>query len=339
MVVRAKKTRLMRFLKSEAGAIILWLTASLFAAALLTPHLYDAGKNLAESADTKDYPATIEDIAGSAGRAKIDRYFSRSLVISGLALLPFLIRRVKRMPRDPSADVYDLRRSPWSRRFAHLASGLLIGSASLVALALVLEACGATVPREPGFPITKFFSKAFVPALGAGIIEELLFRGLLLGFWLRTCSVRTAWIGSSVMFSVAHFLSPPDGMIIADPRAWYAGFEILGGTLCHFATPLFFVTDFTTLTLIGLLLGWCRIRTFSLWLPIGLHAGLVLALKTIAMVRGMNIDSPLPQWVIGNDLKSGLLPIAALGFCFACCTIIVRIFPAKSETSDTKLST
>lgn len=324
----------MRFLKSEAGAIILWLAASLFAAALLTPHLYGWGKALFASTELVDYPAVVESIASSAGRAKPDRYFSRSLLISALVLLPLLIHRVKCLPRDPSAEVYALRRLSWSKRLALLASGLLIGMASLGVLALVLEATGATVPRETGFSIVKFFSKAFMPSVGVGLIEELLFRGLLLGLWLRTYSVRTAWIGSSLMFSVVHFLSPPDGMVIADPRAWYAGFEILGSTLGHFANPLFFVTDFIMLTMIGLLLGWCRIRTFSLWLPIGLHAGLVLALKTISMVRGMNIESPLPQWLIGNDMKSGLLPLAALGICFACCTIIIRIFPAKSETSD-----
>jgi hypothetical protein len=56
--------------------------------------------------------------------------------------------------------------------------------------------------------------------------------------------------------------------------------------------------------------------------------------KTISMVRGMNIESPLPLWLIGNDLKSGLLPLATIGLCFACCLVVVRIFPAKSETSD-----
>ena len=324
----------MRFLKSEAGAIILWLAASLFAAALLTPHLYDAGKNLAESAETKDYPEAIESIAGSAERAKIDRYFSRSLLISALALLPLLIRRVKRLPRDPQADVYTLRKSPWSKRLAHLGGGLVIGAASLGALALVLEISGAAVPRDTPLSAGKFFSKAFMPALGAGVIEELIFRGLLLGLWLRACSVRTAWIGSSLMFAFVHFLSPPDGMTIADPRAWHSGFEILGGTLGHFADPAFFVTEFATLTLLGLILGWCRLRTFSLWMPIGLHAGLVFALKTFSMARNLDPESPLHPWFIGNDLKSGLLPLAALGVCFACCIVVVRIFPAKSETSD-----
>ena len=339
----------MKFLKSEAGAIILWLAGSLFMAALLMPWLYNAGKSLVVEFAPFVHVCDIKRAAGqeliltekatysfigSLHRAKPERYFSRSLLISALALLPLLIRRVKSLPRDPSADVCALRRSTWSKRLTHLASGLLIGSGSLVALALVLEACGAAVPRENGISVAKFFSKAFVPALGVGVIEELLFRGLLLGLWLRTYSVRTAWIGSSLMFSIVHFLSPPGGMVIADPRACYAGFEILCSTLGHFADPLFFVNDFTTLFFIGLLLGWCRIRTFSLWLPIGLHAGLVLALKTISMVCGMNIESPLPQWLIGNDLKSGLLPLAALGICFAFCHFFIRFFSSvKNDTS------
>lgn len=325
----------MRFLKSEAGAIIIWLAASLFAAALLTPHLYDAGKDLAGSAASEDYPAAIESIARSAGRADPDRYFSRSLLFSALALLPLLIRRVKRLPRDPAADIHALRKALWKRRLAHLGGGLLVGAASLGALALVLEITGAAVPRE-GVELSagKFFSKAFIPALGAGVIEELVFRGLLLGLWLRACSVQTAWIGSSVMFSFVHFLSPPEGMVIADPRAWHAGFEILSSTLGHFSDPAFFVTEFATLTLLGLILGWCRLRTFSLWLPIGLHAGLVFALKTFSMTRGLNLESPLHPWFIGNDLKSGLLPFAALGVCFACCALVVRLFPAEPEISD-----
>lgn len=326
----------MRFLKSEAGAIILWLAASLIAAALLMPHLYDAGKDLAVSAKSEEYPAAIESIARSAERAKPDRYFSRALLVSALALLPLLIRRVKRLPRDPRADVHVLRKASWRRRLTHLGGGLLIGAASLGALALVLEISGAAVPRDTELSAGKFFAKAFMPSLGAGVIEELVFRGLLLGLWLRACSLPTAWIGSSVMFSFVHFLSPPDGMVIADPRAWHAGFEILGSTLGHFTDPAFFVTEFATLTLLGLILGWCRIRTFSLWLPIGLHAGLVFALKTFSMARTLNPGSPLHPWFIGSDLKSGLLPLAALCVCFACYTIAVRLFPpAETETSST----
>lgn len=331
MALFPEENGLMRFLKSEAGAIILWLAASLFAAALLMPWLYDAGKTLAHSARTAEYPAIIESIAKSAGRAKPDRFFSRSLLICALALLPMLVRRVKAIPEREGAERFSLRKLTWPQRLTHLAAGLLTGAFCLGALTLVLDLAGAAVPREASLSAGKFLSKAFLPALGAGVVEELVFRGLLLGLWLRACSLRTACIGSALTFSFMHFLSPPDGMEIADPRAWHAGFEILGSTLGHFTNPAFFVTEFATLTLLGLLLAYCRIRTFSLWLPIGIHAGLVLALKTFSMTRVLNPGSPLNPWFIGGDLKSGILPLVALAMCFAICIALVRkIAPGRA---------
>ncbi len=317
----------MRFLKSEAGAIILWLVASLFAAALLTPYLYDSGKTLAVSAETKEYTDLIESIASSAGRAKLDRFFSRALLLSALALLPALIRRVKSIPRQPAADRYALKKLTWSQRLLHLTCGLLTGAAVLGTLALVLHLTGASESKDGTLSAGRVFSKAFLPAFGAGVIEELIFRGLLLGLWLRACSLWTAWIGSSLMFSFVHFLKPPEGLEIADPRAWHSGFEILSSTLGHFSNPLFFVTDFATLTVLGLVLAYARTRTFSLWLPIGIHAGLVFALKTFGMTQDLNPDSPLNPWLIGDNLASGVLPLAALGICFMACLGIVRVLP------------
>jgi membrane protease YdiL (CAAX protease family) len=324
----------MRFLKSEAGAITLWLVASLFAAALLTPYLYDWGKAFAASAELNDYPSFLESIASSAGRANLDRFFSRALLISALALLPALIRRVKKLPRKDGAERHALRKLTWKQRLTHLACGLLTGALVLGVLGVILELTGVVIPRETGFSAGKLFSKALISALGAGVVEELIFRGLVLGLWLRACSVGTAWIGSSLMFSFVHFLSPPIGMQIADPRSWHAGLEMLGATLGHFANPLFFITNFTTLALLGLLLGWCRIRTSSLWLPIGLHAGLVFTLKTFSISRSLDLESPFYPWLIGNDLKSGVLPLVFLGICFGICVGIVRMLPmSRSETN------
>lgn len=314
----------MRFLKSEAGAIVLWLVAALFLAALFTPYLYEAGKSLAENAKTAEYPAWIESVAGSADRAKLDRYFSRCLLVCSLVLLPFLIRRVKSIPKTDDHARYALRKLTWGNRFIHLACGILIGAVALGGLALVLHFTGASAPNEKAFSFSKLLSKALAPALGAGIIEELLFRGLLLGLWLRACSMWSAWIGSSLLFSFVHFLKPPAGVTIADPGAWHSGFEILGSTLGHFTNPLFFVTEFATLTLLGLILAYTRTRTHSLWFPIGLHAGLVFALKTFSLTQRLNPESPMHPWFIGTDLKSGILPLAALGVCLIACIFSVR---------------
>jgi len=314
----------MRFLKSEAGAILLWLAASLFLAALLTPYLYDAGKTLAHNAETRDYPGFVESIASSAHRAKPDRFFSRCLLVSALALLPALIRRVKNIPRGNDAGRYSLRKLSWPQRLIHISSGFLIGATILGALGLVLHFAGAAISQETTLSAGKIFSKALIPALGAGVIEEIVFRGLLLGLWLRACALWTAWAGSSLTFAFMHFLSPPPGAEIADPHAWHSGFELLASTLGHFSNPLFFVTDFATLALLGLLLAWCRTRTFSLWLPIGLHAGLVFALKTFSLTQNLNPASPLHPWLIGSDLKSGILPLAFLAVCFLISIATVR---------------
>ncbi len=325
------------FLKSEAGAIVLWLVASLLSAALLTPYLYDAGKTLAANAATNDYPGIVESIASSARRAKPDRFFSRALLLSALAFLPVLIRRVKNIPAREDGNRFALRKLPWKCRFAHLLCGLLTGAVILGSLGLVLHLTGAAVSGDASLPFGKILSKALVPALGAGVIEELIFRGLILGLWLRACSMWTAWIGSALMFAFMHFLSPPDGLVIADPRAWHSGFELLASTLGHFSNPLFFVTDFATLALLGLLLAYCRTRTYSLWFPIGLHAGLVFALKCFSLTMDLNENSPLHPWFIGGDLKSGILPLTALGICFLVCIALIRFLRRKeNETIQTK---
>jgi hypothetical protein len=322
----------MRFLKSEAGAIVIWLFASLFLAALLTPHLYDAGKAFAASAETKDYSAMLESVAKSAAKAKLDRYFSRCLLVSALALLPLLIRRVKSIPDHGQRAQYTLRKLSWPQSLTHLTCGLLIGAIALGGLALLLHFTGGSDPNGKPLTFSKLLTKALAPALGAGVIEELIFRGLLLSLWLRACSLRTAWIGSSLMFSFVHFLKPPAGTEIADPQAWHSGLEILGSTLGHFTNPTFFVTEFATLAVLGLILAYTRTRTYSLWYPIGLHAGLVFALKTFSLTQTLNPDSPLHPWFIGADLKSGIFPLAALALCFVASAFCVnKLTQQKSE--------
>jgi uncharacterized protein len=314
----------MRFLKSEAGALVLWLLASALLAALLTPHLYDAGKTFAASAQANDYPSLLESIGKSAQKARPDRYYSRCLLISALAFLPFLIRRVNQIPDQGNRADFALIKQSWKQRGTQLLLGLTIGVVSLGTLALFLHFTGASEPNGKAISYSKIFSKALVPALGAGFIEEWLFRGLLLGLWMRACSLNAAWIGSSLMFSFLHFLKPAKGIDISDPYAWHAGLEILNSTLSHFAEPAFFITEFAALTFFGMILAYSRIRSRSLCFAIGLHAGLVLALKTFTMTQVLIPSSPLHPWFIGADLKSGLLPLVALGFCMIACVYTLR---------------
>ena len=89
------------------------------------------------------------------------------------------------------------------------------------------------------------------------------------------------------------------------------------------AQPALFLSEFLTLFAIGLILAWARVRTASLWLPIGLHSGWIFintlymgaTMSTRAMRQGrFNLGSgenAIP--LIGAQLKIGLLPLAVLG--------------------------
>ena len=97
----------------------------------------------------------------------------------------------------------------------------------------------------------------------------------------------------------------------------------------HFTDPRFFVTDFATLFVIGMILAWVRLRTGSLWFPIGLHAGWIFAFKGYNLLyRGVPSHAVHP-WALGDSLRSGLLPMLTLAVTAFCCHFVLRKFDAK----------
>jgi membrane protease YdiL (CAAX protease family) len=164
------------------------------------------------------------------------------------------------------------------------------------------------------------------------LLEEWLFRGLLLGLWLKYTKPLAACLGTSLLFAFIHFLEPPAGMAIADPGSPWAGFELLGKIIFHFADPRFFVTDFATLFGIGMLLAWARLRTGALWFSIGLHGGWILAFKTYNLLYQDVETHPMHPWGIGDSLRSGLLPLATLML-----TAVICQFAMPREAKAEKL--
>jgi len=320
----------MRFLKSEAGAVVLWLAGIILLAAAIVPWIYRFGKNLAEKAAAQDLSAFQEWLGAAAGRAEFDRFFSRALVFSALVLLPFLLRRLKTLKKSQTGLQEPVKsRLPWSLRISQWLAALIIAAGLLWSLGIILELAGAFIPR-PEFPkFSKFLNKAILPALGASVIEEWLFRGLLLGVWLRIAKPVAACVGVSVVFAVVHFMQPPAGAEISNPAHFAAGFQLLKGILFNYANPQFIAAEFTTLFSVGLILAYTRVRTGSLWFPIGLHAGWILAFKGFNLLhRGVD-ESPLrPLW-IGESLRSGLLPLITLGITALLCFYVLKILAPK----------
>jgi hypothetical protein len=73
------------------------------------------------------------------------------------------------------------------------------------------------------------------------------------------------------------------------------------------------------------------VRTGALWFSIGLHAGWVAAFKGFNLLyRGVD-DHPLRPWGVGDDLRSGILPLLALGVTAIVCHFALKRFSRASR--------
>jgi membrane protease YdiL (CAAX protease family) len=196
-------------------------------------------------------------------------------------------------------------------------------------LILSLSVSGILQLKDTEWTIGALALKALIPALGAGILEELLFRGLLLGVLQRACSVAWACFVSSFIFAASHFLSPTSELAIEDPKLWYVGFELLGSIFAQAFHVQFIAPYFMSLMVLGLLLAGCRIKTGSLYLPIGIHVGFVFALKSFSMLWVLN-TTDLSVYFLSADMRSGLLTLISLGIVFVCCELLTSWVKRKN---------
>ena len=154
-----------------------------------------------------------------------------------------------------------------------------------------------------------------ISALVAGcivaLIEETLFRGALLTAILRKGSVLLAAISTSLFYALVHFLKPAT---YPWPHEidWLSGFVLLQEALVSLASPGQYIDSFIALFAAGILLALIRVRTGSLALCIGMHAGWVFAIKVFRRVTNSNDASPYAFLTGTYDQVIGYLASACL---------------------------
>lgn len=312
---------------------MVWVFSALVMAAAIAPWIYQSGKSLAAAAESQDLAAIWEWLGAACGRAKFDRFFSRSLMFSALVLLPFLLWHIRRLRASGMVQApLPAAKFGWRQVLMQVLAGCLIAGGFLWMLALLLESLGVYTPNPKAPELAKLLKRVLIPTVAAPLVEEPLFRGLLLGLWLRFTRPFAACVGTSLLFAFLHFLEPPDGAVIADRASRLAGFELLGKILFHFADPRFFVTDFATLFAVGMILAWARLRTGALWFSIGLHAGWVAAFKCSTMLYRTAADHSLHPWGVGDNVRSGFLPMLTLGLTAVVCHFAMKRF-VRPESS------
>ena len=291
----------------EIGKILLYLVATVVLGALLAPPLYRLGQDLLHWGAHHGWVSihTVNGAEKATGRlaflhTHFRRYFDRAILISAFLLLIPLIRSL----RIGGWSGLGLQRNP--RRFSDFLAGLLISTGSVAVLGFIAVYAGHYSMAHP----VPWHHLAWLPltALAVACVEELLFRGAIQGIVQRGAPAGVAVVFVSARYAIVHFLKPEN---TAGPAhiTWSSGFSQASHALAGFENPMLVLGGFSTLFLVGAVLGYARYRTRSLWMPVGLHAGWIIAkmgFNQIARHHGTSWP-----W-FGPELLVGLAPAVAV---------------------------
>jgi membrane protease YdiL (CAAX protease family) len=306
-----QSTLIRRFL-TAAGKIIAYLLAVVLLGALLAPPLYWLGQASSQIGALHFLKDT-----------DFQRYFARSILIGAFLLLPLVIRSIG---LESFRDI-GLRRNPlWWR---DVTAGLLLATAATAALGFVAIWFGIYTWKS--LLPWNLVAAVFLPALTVSAIEEFLFRGAILGLVRKTISTLPAIVLVSALFSIIHFFRPVDGQI--STVQWYSGFELIGKGFGRLTDPLLVGGGFMTIFVLGLLLADSAVRTRSLWLSIGLHAGTVFGKMSFNKLTKQLTQAP--PW-FGPELTVGLGSVLTLLFLWFLVWLLFlrRAFSPRTFSND-----
>jgi membrane protease YdiL (CAAX protease family) len=234
---------------------------------------------------------------------EFQKFFNRALLVAAIVLLWPLVRTLR---LESWAQVSLQRDRRWWPR---LLAGFFIAAICVALMGGAYDEAGLYHWKE-GPPLRKI-PPLFVSAFVVAFIEETLFRGFLLGVFQRACRPMTALFWVSFIFAAVHFLKPDESVVIAEVH-WFSGLSLVPHLFHQFTEPIPLLAGFTTLFVLGWVLGDATLRTRSLWLAIGLHAGLVFVKMSFSKMTKR--DGLALPW-IGNELQIGLVPVMVLSVC------------------------
>ena len=250
---------------------------------------------------------------------EFSRFFDRSILFAAIFLL---------VPVIPWIGPFLALGFCGNRRFLpQLLAGFLLATFCIGTLAAGLLVTRLAWLKHP-LPWA-VLPNLLITAFAVSLIEETLFRGAFLGILRQSLSKSTSVLIVAVLFSTIHFIRPARDQI-ADVR-WYSGFELLPTVFWQFSNPVLLVGGFTTILILGLMLGHAALQTRSLWLPIGLHAGIVFG--KIAFNKFSKRSEDLSPW-IGQDLTVGFGPILILLFLWGLTWLLILRDPRPTLDSE-----
>jgi membrane protease YdiL (CAAX protease family) len=298
-------------LKRKLAWVAAYAFGVVFLGAILAPLLFWGGKHVVAEAWLAE--GWAKGLHGSMERAHFSRYFNRAILLAAVLLIGPVLRGLRSGGEGERLSWRDrLALAPNPVWWRHGLLGFVVAGGSLLLLGVWYVSRDWYAMKEGAEPWLEVVLAALGTGLAVGLLEEVVFRGAFTALFGRLWRPMTVLVVVAVIFALLHFLQAPRSLKI-DPVLWWSGFDLIGEVFAHFfrqlSDPAFFIAEFLVLLAIGLVLGYARWKTGSLWLGIGLHAGWVMGVKILSglTVRNFNRDAMMP-W-LGDSLRVGAVSL------------------------------
>ncbi|NIN34631.1 MAG: CPBP family intramembrane metalloprotease [Gammaproteobacteria bacterium] len=195
-----------------------------------------------------------------------------------------------------SWQIIGYQRSPGWRN--DILKGLAIGILIMLILEIVLFLLGIHRLEQEFGSIPLILLKALITGLTVGLIEETLYRGALQGALMKLSGTRTAILVSSLIYAAVHFLqfdTAPSHTTIE----WHTGLQMLPLLFSRFLDPNI-ISTFFSLMAFGVFLSLVRQQKNTLYQCIGIHAGVVIAIKLIKKLTEVDPETSL-SWLVSSN--------------------------------------
>eukprot|EP00903_Cladosiphon_okamuranus_P003539 g3537.t1 len=337
------RTRILfrHILPNVIGPIIIYTT-------LAVPGIMLLESALSELSGTKDFNGVLNKFAAWSGAAKLEDFFSICWVVAAVALLFPLVEWLRL--GNSGTD-----RRPWSLRLPHGATsrsggqpvrrnrwgmfqgvlGFLMTFVCFLLIGYGLVKTGSFAWAEDHPTLKHEFWADFGLMLVVAYLVEIFFRCVVLGVFLRAMKPVPAVVLAGVMFaSVQLVMSGFAGHAVVDDESLtpfrLAGMLFLSG---GFSERVFVV--FLPWFAFGCVLGWARWRTASLWLPVGLLMGWLLAgLLFSKAANPIPIRDKMTSLVASDSLHSGIIPLLGVVAIGGFVHLMTHGYSFKTKTAE-----
>lgn len=330
----------------DVWKVWLYAAASIVAGAWVSPWVFNAGKALAEVSSAKMTNGGLKWLADLCRTTDFPGFYTASVLLMALLFfLPWM--EWIHAPRG----VETKGPGPWLLRLPHGARmatrgqrlrrylggpwdgclGFMLVAGLLLSMGVVLKPAGLVTMNHAPEGLPRLIARSLVLTLPLAFLMEVIFRGVMMGIFLRAMRPAAALGMTAAFFALVMCAFPPADLKIADPDAGGTGFSLLQTTITQFADWKMICMHFAPLLALGAVLSYARWRTASLWLPVGLHTGWLTARMVLAK---LSADTPVTESaLIGKVLQQGLVPLVAV---ILAGLLAHRItFPAENDGYET----